>query len=72
MPNTDHFDGQIGDLKRRIARANPEERQLLRPQVDQMMQTMRRKGTVVPRQLQALHNTLLEEAIEDQFDNLPV
>lgn len=72
MPNTDHFDGQIGDLKRRIARANPEERQLLRPHVDQMMQTMRRKGTVVPRQLQALHNTLLEEAIEDQFDNLPV
>lgn len=63
---------EVDNLAAQIRAASPEERVKLQPGFGRALQQMEQSGKTVPARLRNLHEQLLEEAIEDQFDNLPI
>ena len=59
-------------LRHQIAQADSEIRHRYEPQVRRMMERMVASGEAVPGPIKRLHKKLLCEAIEAQFDNMPV
>ena len=63
---------QLADIMRRIETADARARYRFQPQLRAVLKKMEEGGQVVPRRAHDLHQDLLCEAIEAQFDNLPV
>lgn len=59
-------------LAREIKLASAETRLRMQPELGRVLQELEQAGTAVPARLRNLHEQLLEEAIEAQFDNLPI
>lgn len=72
MPNSGQATLFASDLALQISQADAAERLRLRPKLDRALQNIRLEGLAVPRRLQTLNDELLDEAIEAEFDNLPV
>lgn len=60
------------DLVKRIAKANEAGRIALQPQLAEVLRLMEVDGERVPARLRALDEELTSEAIEAQFDNVPL
>lgn len=60
------------EMAMEIREASSEMRLKLQPQFGRVLQELELAGTSVPARLRNLHEQLLEEAIEAQFDNLPI
>lgn len=60
------------ELAQQIRQASPEIRLKMQPDFGRVLQELEQAGTAVPARLRNLHEQLLEEAIEAQFDNLPI
>ena len=52
--------------------SNPDTRHKLEPQLRRMIARLHDEGIAVPDETKSLHELLLCEAIEAQFDNMPV
>jgi hypothetical protein len=65
-------DAELDRLQTLIGAAGPEERHHHEPQLRRAIARLREQGCVVPARIKALHATLLSEAIEAEFDNMPV
>ncbi|MGK7652552.1 MULTISPECIES: hypothetical protein [unclassified Roseovarius] len=63
---------EIKQLHRQILDLEEAERYRLQPRLAGLLGQMRHAGEPVPSQLQRLNETLLDEAIEAQFENMPV
>ncbi|WP_417726270.1 hypothetical protein [Roseovarius sp.] len=63
---------ELDRLQHQIGQANPETRHKMEPQLRRMIERMRLEQLEVSDQTKRLHETLLAEAIEAQFDNMPV
>jgi len=59
-------------LEQRLQDACLDTRLALQPSVSSVVQRMRQQGMHVPSRLRRLDAALCEDAIEAQFDNLPV
>lgn len=59
-------------LHRQIMSMDEGKRHILQPQLDTVIARMKHSGAAVPHDITQLNNALLDEAIEAQFDNLPV
>ncbi|WP_209505776.1 MULTISPECIES: hypothetical protein [unclassified Ruegeria] len=59
-------------LERKLVNAGLETRLALQPSVSKIVDRMRQQGMEVPSRLRRLDAALCEDAIEAQFDNLPV
>lgn len=59
-------------LEQRIAGENCAGRLKLQSELSQLMARMQAQGQVVPVRLRRLDATLCDEAVEAQFDNMPV
>ena len=62
----------IATIEDRIDAASPESRDAVLSELRSMMSDLRAKGRKVPQRLRELEEMLIDEAVEDQFDNLPV
>lgn len=67
-----HLDAELDRLERLIGGAAPETRYRHEPQLRHVIARLREDGRAVPDRIRALHATLLSEAIEAEFDNMPV
>ncbi len=67
-PHVSHAD----QLAQEIRLASAEARLRMQPKLGKVLQELEQAGTAVPARLRNLHEQLLEEAIEAQFDNLPI
>lgn len=63
---------ELDRLEHKIAQANPDTRHMLEPQLRRMIEQLHEQGMAVPDETKDLHELLLCEAIEAQFDNMPV
>lgn len=63
---------QADHLAHEIRRASSSTRLRMQPEFGRVLQELEQAGTAVPARLRNLHEQLLEEAIEAQFDNLPI
>ncbi|VVT24619.1 conserved hypothetical protein [Roseovarius sp. EC-HK134] len=63
---------ELDRLEHQIGQANPNIRHKLEPQLRRMIARLHDEGIAVPDQTKSLHEMLLCEAIEAQFDNMPV
>lgn len=59
-------------LEDRIATANDRSRIALQPEFHQVLHKLRKSGAKIPQRLRTLDAVLCEEAVEAQFDNMPV
>ncbi len=59
-------------LEARIIAASAAKRLELQPQFNRVLERLARNGEHVPARLRNLNAVLLDEAIEDRFDNLPI
>lgn len=59
-------------LERDIAKANAAGRLELQPELAKVLEQMDAEGQEVPRRLRELDALLVSEAIEAQFDNMPL
>lgn len=59
-------------LEAMITTASGARRIELQPQLSQVLERLARDGHHVPARLRSLNAVLLDEAIEQRFDNLPV
>ena len=59
-------------LEAAIVAANPAKRIELQPQLSRVLDRLSREGHHVPARLRNLNAVLLDEAMEERFDNLPV
>ncbi|MDT8328706.1 MAG: hypothetical protein RQ750_15210 [Roseovarius sp.] len=59
-------------LERQIAQAGSETRFRYEPQLRRLIARLSAEGKAVPEAAKSLHEALLCEAIEAQFDNMPV
>lgn len=59
-------------LKDEIRDANPGTRHAFAPQLAQLIEMMESKRLSVPADIHDLHDDLVNESIEAQFDNMPV
>lgn len=66
------FGTELDRLTRRIKAEAPQARYRHQPQLRQLIQKMEAEGRQVPKPARNLHQELVCEAIEAQFDNLPV
>jgi hypothetical protein len=66
------FDAELDRLQTMIGAAAPEARYRHEPQLRRAIARLREDGRAVPERIRALHATLLSEAIEAEFDNMPV
>ena len=62
----------IKRLHRQILDLGTEERYRLQPRLAGLLGQMRQAGERIPPDMARLNDTLLDEAIEAQFDNMPV
>jgi len=63
---------ELDRLEHQIGQANPDIRHKMEPQLRRMIERLRNEGIAVPEATKSLHELLLCEAIEAQFDNMPV
>ncbi len=63
---------EISRLSHQIAQADSNTRYRYEPQVRRVIQRLTADGEAVPEATKRLHKELLCEAIEAQFDNMPV
>ncbi|MBY5988174.1 hypothetical protein FIU89_07300 [Roseovarius sp. THAF27] len=63
---------EIKQLHRQILDLSEGERYRLQPRLAGLLGQMRHAGEPVPAAMQRLNETLLDEAIEAQFENMPV
>jgi hypothetical protein len=63
---------EIKQLHRQILDLDECERYRLQPRLAGLLGQMRHAGESVPADMQRLNETLLDEAIEAQFENMPV
>jgi hypothetical protein len=59
-------------LRARILDTPEDQRYLLQPELDRLIDRMQAAGLDVPATVRTLNEELSDEAIEAQFDNLPV
>ncbi len=59
-------------LEDRIATANSKVRIALQPEFHRVLHRLRNSGAPIPKSMRRLDATLCEEAVEAQFDNMPV
>lgn len=59
-------------VRRQITDLDPAERYRLQPRLAGLLGQLRETGQPVPSELCRLNEELLDEAIEAQFDNMPV
>lgn len=59
-------------LEKKLHNANLDTRLALQPSVSRVVDRMRQQGMHIPSRLRRLDASLCEDAIEAQFDNLPV
>ncbi len=71
MPSQD-FTKEIEQIEARIAATAPEKRVELQGELHKLVQRISAAGVSVPARLHDLDVALTEEAVEAQFDNLPV
>ncbi|MDK3074438.1 hypothetical protein QO034_15160 [Sedimentitalea sp. JM2-8] len=60
------------NLERMIVSAGPADRLTLQPQFSKVLYKLKAEGEDVPMRMRRLDAVLVEEAIEERFDNLPV
>lgn len=72
MYNAAPMEMQVDQLERELKTASPEKRLRLQPEFGKVLKQLEIAGSVVPARLRNLHDQLLDEAIEDRFDNLPI
>lgn len=65
-------DSELDRLQVAIGGDMPETRYRHEPQLRRVISRLREQGHAVPERIKALHSTLLSEAIEAEFDNMPV
>ncbi|MGX0977530.1 putative N-acetylmannosamine-6-phosphate epimerase [Roseovarius sp. MBR-51] len=63
---------ELDRLQHQIGQADAETRHRMEPQLRRMIERLRAEGLAVPDQTKSLHEVLLCEAIEAQFENMPV
>ncbi|MBU3259449.1 hypothetical protein KPG71_05415 [Roseovarius sp. PS-C2] len=63
---------QLAKLKDEILNGDPDTRHGYEPQLAQLIEDMQQQGMAVPSDIRCLHEELVSEAIEAQFDNMPV
>jgi hypothetical protein len=63
---------ELDRLQTLIGAAAPDTRYRLEPHLRDAITRLRCEGHAVPARIKALHQTLLSEAIEAEFDNMPV
>jgi hypothetical protein len=68
----DDLDRELEALEQQIAAAKSGSRHLFQPQLHQLIATVSKAGHEVPARLRELDEELTNDAIEAQFDNLPV
>lgn len=66
------FSQEAKSIQRQISELAVNERYRLQPRLAGLLGQMRAAGYVVPIELYRLHDELTDEAIEAQFDNMPV
>lgn len=59
-------------LTNEVSTASPRKRLELQPELNRVVEHMIAQGMHVPPRVRDLNTVLLEEAIEDRFDNMPV
>lgn len=59
-------------LSQKFDHADEEARLAMQPQLSRLINQFEAEGTTIPRKLRYMNAVLVEEAIEAQFDNLPV
>ena len=69
--STDYLD-QLTDLMRRIETSDVRARHRFQPQLRALLEEMEESDHAVPAHVRDLHQDLVCEAIEAQFDNMPV
>ena len=62
----------LDDLQKKIDAVSPKERAQFQPELHRLVERIVAAGGEVPARVLDLDTTLTEEAIEAQFDNLPV
>lgn len=62
----------LNALRARILDTPEDQRYLLQPELDRLIDRMQAAGLDVPATVRTLNEELSDEAIEAQFDNLPV
>ncbi|MFU8776946.1 MAG: hypothetical protein ACNA7M_04685 [Roseovarius sp.] len=63
---------ELDRLVNQIGQASPDTRHNLEPLLRRMIERLHEEGMAVPDRTKNLHELLLCEAIEAQFDNMPV
>jgi len=66
------LDSELDRLQTLIGADTPETRHRHEPRLRRAIARLREEGHAVPERIKALHATLLSEAIEAEFDNMPV
>lgn len=62
----------LKNVQRQITDLDASERYRLQPRLAALLGRLRKAGEPIPPQLRRLNDELLDEAIEAQFDNMPV
>lgn len=68
----DNISQKLQDLHDAILNAEPQERQKLQPELADIIADCEAKGAHVPARIHELNEDLLSDAMEAQFDNMPV
>ena len=68
----DNLDTRLDSLMLKIKQAGPVTRFKLQPQLSSLIHEIEAQGTRVRRHTRLLNEELLNEAIEAQFENMPV
>lgn len=63
---------QAEDLELKIAQCSGDQRLALQPKLSETIQKMSENGETIPRRLARLEASLSDEAVEAQFDNMPI
>jgi hypothetical protein len=67
-----YLTSELDRLQTLVRAAAPDTRYTLEPQLRNVIASLRNEGHAVPARIKTLHETLLSEAIEAEFDNMPV
>lgn len=63
---------ELARLEHQIVQADAATRHHYQPQLRRMMERLRAESELIPARTKQLHEELLCQAIEAQFDNMPV
>jgi|AACY02.16.fsa_nt_gi hypothetical protein len=63
---------RAADLEQQIAAASDDLRPRLRAELRQVVEEMKARGESVSAHLASLDQALIDEEVEDQFDNMPI